>query len=108
MSEACTWPNGYCQCWAAEQSKPDPFGRVWMHCEEGLSMSKASLARFMTFCLRNRVEIGSIDAFAPRYERSRVSASVRLKPEQFEAFERETGGRLREPSKLHLNNENPR
>lgn len=102
--QPCTWPDGgYCQCWAMEQSKPDPFGRVWMHCEEGLSMSKASLARFMTFCLSKRVEIGSISAFQPSYKLSAVHAAIRLRPDQFEAFERETGGKLREPPKITLN-----
>lgn len=66
-------------------------------------MSKASLAKFMTFCLTHNVEIGSIDAFQPNYPRSLVMASVRLQPEQFEAFERETGGKLREPPKISLN-----
>lgn len=103
MTEPCTWPEGYCQCWAAEQSKPDPFGRVWMHCESGLNMSNASLARLLKFCLANNVKIGSIDAFQPKYSRSAVCASVRLRPEQFEAFERDTGGKLREPPKIKLN-----
>lgn len=103
-SEAtCSWPEGYCQHWAKEQSKPDPFGRVWMHCEEGLNMSNASLARFMKFCLTRNVEIGSVSAFQPSYRLSAVMAAVRLKPEQFEAFERETGGKLREPPKITLN-----
>ena len=99
----CTWPNGCCQFWAAEQSKPDPFGRVWMHCESGLSMSNTSLARFLSFCLKNNVEIGSVSAFQPRYPRSLVMAAVRLKPEQFASFEDQTGGKLREPPKLNLN-----
>lgn len=103
MSETCTWPEGYCQCWAAEQSKPDPFGRVWMHCEEGLSMSNASLARFLSFCLKNNVEIGMVSAFAPSYPRSAVHASVRLKPSQFAKFESETGGKLHEPPVITLN-----
>lgn len=103
VSAACTWPEGYCQCWAAEQSKPDPFGRVWMHCEEGLSMSSASLARFMQFCLTNNVEIGTVSAFQPSYRRSAVHASVRLRPEQFTAFEAATGGKLREPPVISLN-----
>jgi hypothetical protein len=102
MSEACTWPSGYCQCWAAEQSKPDPFGRVWMHCDEGLSMSNASLARLLSFCLRNRVEIGSVSAFNPRHARSLVMAAVKLRPDQFVAFEQETGGKLCEPPKISL------
>ena len=104
MADVCTWPEGYCQCWAAEQAKPDPFGRVWMHCEEGLSMSNASLARFLSFCLKNNVELGSVSAFQPRYHRSSVSAAVRLKPEQFLAFEEQTGGKLRSPPKVRLNN----
>lgn len=66
-------------------------------------MSKASLARFMTFCLSKRVEIGSISAFQPSYKLSAVHAAIRLHPDQFEAFERETGGKLREPPKITLN-----
>ena len=66
-------------------------------------MSNASLARFMSFCLKNNVKLGSVDAFQPSYSRSRVMAAVRLRPEQFDAFERETGGRLSEPPKLNLN-----
>lgn len=66
-------------------------------------MSNASLARFMKFCLSRRVEIGSVSAFQPSYRLSQVSAAVRLKPDQFEAFERETGGKLREPPKINLN-----
>lgn len=103
MEVVCNWPDGTCQCYVHEQSKPDPFGRVWMHCEEGLSMSKASLARFMTFCLKNNVEIGSVYAFQPSYSRSLVTATVRLKPNQFSAFEKETGGKLREPPIISLN-----
>lgn len=103
MEVTCNWPSGTCQCYIQQQSKPDLFGRVWMHCEEGLSMSKASLARFMTFCLKNNVEIGSVHAFQPSYSRSLVTAAVRLKPNQFESFERETRGKLREPTKIKLN-----
>lgn len=99
----CTWPEGTCKCWEQEQSKPDPFGREWMHCDEGLAMTKASMARFMLFCLRNRVEIGMCDAFNPRYHNSAVMASVRLRPDQFDAFERETGGKLRKPPLIKLN-----
>jgi hypothetical protein len=103
MGEPCTWPKGYCQNWAAQQSKPDPFGRVWMHCEQGLSMSNASLARFLSFCLKNNVEIGSVNAFQPSYSRSTVHAAIRIHPARIEAFERETGGKLREPPKINLN-----
>lgn len=54
----CNWPEGNCKCWEKEQSKPDPYGREWMHCEEGLNFSKASMSRFIMFCLANNVEIG--------------------------------------------------
>ena len=103
----CTWPEGACECWAAEQGKPDHSGREWMHCEEGLALNKASLARFMLFCLSNNVEIGSVHAFNPRYRNSLVLASVRLHPDQFKRFEAETGGRLRTPPKIKLNSGSP-
>ena len=99
----CRWPEGTCLCWAEKESNPDPFGRVWMHCEEGLTYSKASMARFMMFCLGNNVEIGSVDAFNANYRGCQVLAAVRLKPEQFESFEKETGGKLRKPPKVNLN-----
>lgn len=99
----CTWPNGVCQRWTETQEKPDQFGRDWMHCEEGLTLNKASMARFMLFCLTNNVEIGSVSAFNPRYRNSVVLAAVRLKPEQFAAFETETGGKLRKPPIIKLN-----
>lgn len=101
--EPCHWPEGYCQCWAEGQSKPDPFGRVWMHCEEGLAMNKASMSRFMMFCLWHNVEIGSISAFNPRYRNSVVLASVRIRPEHIAAFQKETGGVLRKPPRIVLN-----
>lgn len=103
MSE-CKWPEGVCACYLAQENKPEDYaGRVWMHCEEGLSMTKASMARFMMFCLKNHVEIGDVYAFAPEHDRSSVVASVRLRPGQFKAFERETGGKLRKPPKVKLN-----
>ena len=101
----CTWPSGVCKCWEAEQAKPDHYGRVWMHCEEGLNYSKASMSRFMMFCLGNNVEIGSIHAFNANFPRCQVSAAIRLKPELFAAFENETGGKLRPPPRINLNNE---
>lgn len=104
----CQWPQGACACYSANALKEDHHGRVWMHCEEGLSMTKASMSRFVMFCLRNSIEIGMIHPFNPRYERCAVLASVRLKPDQFEAFEKETGGRLREPPLLSLNSSSPR
>lgn len=59
----------------------------------------------MMFCLRNRVVIGSIDAFSPQYDRSLVMAAIRLRPDQFEDFERETGGKLRKPPRIKLNSD---
>lgn len=103
MTNPCNWPEGVCQCYLERECKPDLTGRVWMHCEEGLSLTKASMARFMVFCLKNCVEIGDIYPFAPDYDRSQVSASVRIKPEQFAAFEAETGGKLRKPPRIVLN-----
>lgn len=101
-AKACNWPTSPCACYAQSMTKPDPYGRVWMHCEEGLSLSKASMARFVMFCLTNNVVIGDIYPFNYRYRNSQVSASVRIKPEQFAAFEAETGGKLRDPPKLSV------
>ena len=103
----CKWPEGTCACYAQEAVKPDYAGRVWMHCEEGLSLSKASMSRFVMFCLMNGVEIGTLHTFNPAFPRSQVSASVRLKPEQFAAFEAETGGKLRKPPVISLNSISP-
>lgn len=104
MSKPCTWPIGACACWEAQREKPEDYaGRVWMRCEEGLSLSKASMARFMMFCLSNNVEIGSVHAFNARYKRSLVLATVRLRPDQFAAFEDATGGKLRKPPVINLN-----
>lgn len=99
----CKWPNGTCACYAEQQEKPDPLGRVWMHCESGLTFSKASMARFMIFCLGNDVEIGSVHAFNSRYRNCQVLAVIRLKPEQFDEFENKTGGKLRKPPIARLN-----
>lgn len=82
---------------------PDQQGRVWMHVEEGLALSKASMTRFIMFCVLSNVEIGTIWPFNRAYHGSLVCASVRLKPDQFEAFEKATGGKLRTPPKLNLN-----
>lgn len=103
----CRWPEGTCACYAQNATRPDYAGRVWMHCEEGLSMTKASMSRFVMFCLRNRIEIGDIHPFNPNHDRCQVSASIRLKPEQFAAFESETGGKLRKPPHISLNSSNP-
>lgn len=99
----CTWPNGTCACYTENTQKPDYAGRVWMHCEEGLSLSKASMSRFVMHCLTNNIEIGDIHPFDFRYPRSQVSASVRLRPEQFAEFEAQTGGKLRKPPRISLN-----
>lgn len=100
----CNWPtSGPCACYIANANKADPVGRVWMHCEQGLSLSKASMSKFVMFCLLNNIEIGSIYPFDHRYHRSQVSASVRIKPEQVKAFEEETGGKLRKPPRMVLN-----
>ena len=106
MSE-CKWPEVTCACYAKDVGKPDPAGRVWMHCEEGLSLSKSSLSRFVMFCLKNNVEIGTIHPFNYRYPRCQVSASVRIHPDLFSAFETETGGKLRNPPRISLNSSSP-
>ena len=100
---ACNWPDGTCACYTAHSQRSDPGGRVWMHCESGLTLTKASMSRFVMFCLTNNIEIGSIHPFNHRFPRSQVSAAVRLRPDQFEAFTRETGGALRNPPELSLN-----
>lgn len=101
--EPCQWPQGTCACYSANALKEDHLGRVWMHCEEGLSMTKASMSRFVMFCLTNGIEIGQIHPFNYRYRGCQVSVSVRLRPEQFAAFEMETKGKLRKPPVLSLN-----
>lgn len=103
----CKWPQETCACYAQEAVKPDYAGRVWMHCEEGLNLSKSSMTRFVMFCLTNNVEIGSLHPFNPKFPRSQVSAAVRLKPDQFAAFENETGGKLRPPPRISLNSSSP-
>ena len=92
---ACTCPES--------GSEKDWKGRVWRHCEEGLSLTNASMARFMMFCLRNDVEIGDVHAFNANYRGSQVLASVRLREDQIAAFEAETKGKLRRPPRIVLN-----
>jgi len=99
----CNWPGGACACYMAEQDKVDHRGRVWMHCDKGLSMTKASMSRFVMFCLENSIEIGDIYPFDPRHKGCQVSVSVRIRPEQFDAFTDATKGILRRPTKLNLN-----
>lgn len=74
-----------------------------MHCEEGLAFSKASMSRFMMFCLGNNVEIGSVHAFNANFAGCQVSATVRLRPDQFQSFEAATLGKLRKPPVIKLN-----
>ena len=99
----CKWPEGVCACYAASAEKPDPYGRVWMHCEEGLSMSKASMSRFVMFCLSNNIKIGQIHPFNYRYKNCQVSASVCIRPDQFDAFEAELRAKLRNPPTISVN-----
>lgn len=99
---SCGKETHYCAC-PEPGTEKDMYGRVWRHCEEGLSMTNASMARFMMFCLRNSVEIGDVYAFNPKHERCLVICSIRIRPEQIPAFESETGGRLRRPPRIVLN-----
>ena len=103
----CKWPEGTCACYTQEAVKPDYAGRVWMHCEEGLNLSKSSMTRFVMFCLTNNVEIGSLHPFNRNFLRSEVYASVRIHPDLFSSFEVETGGKLRTPPKISLNASSP-
>lgn len=105
---SCNWPEGTCACYAQEAVKPDYAGRVWMHCEEGLTLTKSSMSCFVMFCLTNNIEIGYIHPFNYRYPRSPVSVSVRIHPDKISSFEAETGGTLKEPPKLSLNSSSPR
>lgn len=103
----CQWPTGQCECYAVDAAKADPRGRVWMHCEEGLSLSQASMTRFVMFCLLNDIEIGQLHPFNYKHRNCQVSASVRIHPSQFAAFEDATGGRLRKPPRISLNTSTP-
>lgn len=82
---------------------PDHYGRIPMVCESGLSMTKASMARLMMFVLRNNIELLHVHAFNPNFHGCQVSAAVRIKPEQIQAFEAETGGLLTNPPTINLN-----
>lgn len=99
----CKWPEGTCASYEKHHMAEDPWGRVWMHCDSGLTYTKASMARFMMFCLGNNVEFGSVMAFAPEHRGCQVSAAIRIHPSLFEAFHKETGGELRYPPVLKLN-----
>lgn len=84
-------------------SEKDRKGRVWRHCEEGLTMTSASMGRFMMFCLRHDVEIGDVHPFNANYRGSQVLASVRLREDQIAAFEAEVKAKLRRPPRIVLN-----
>lgn len=103
MTEPCNWPSGTCQCWIDEQMKPDHYGRIWMHCESGLKLTKTSLAGFTLYCLSNNILIGELSAFNANYKGSLVLATVKIREEQIEGFTRETGGILTLPPKICLN-----
>lgn len=85
-------------------NEPDPHGRIWMHCEEGLNYSAASLSRFMLFILANNIELGSVYAFAGgKYPREQVCAAVLIHPDKITMFEVEVRAKLRKPPTLVLN-----
>lgn len=102
MSE-CNWPNEVCKCWEAEQSKPDVYGRIYMHCYEGLSFTKVSMTKFIMFCLANNVEMTSVHPFNRKYQGCQISAVVKLHPTLIQSFEKETGGKLVDPPEIKLN-----
>jgi hypothetical protein len=74
---------------------------------KGLQLSKSSMTRFVMFCLINGVEIGTLHPFNRAFPRSQVSASIRIHPDQFAAFEAKTGGKLRKPPRISLNWSSP-
>ena len=82
---------------------PDVYGRVPKVCESGLAMTKASMTRFVMFCLVNGVEIKQIHPFNRNFHGCHVSASVLIHPDLIAAFETETGGKLRDPATINLN-----
>lgn len=82
---------------------PDVYGRVPMVCESGLAMTKASMSRFVMFCLTHGVEILQIHPFNRNFHGCHVSASVRIVPDLIPEFERETGGKLKPPATINLN-----
>jgi hypothetical protein len=82
---------------------PDVYGRVPKVCESGLAMTKASMTRFVMFCLENGVDILQIHPFNRRFKGCHVSAAVRIRPDMVSAFEASTGGKLRDPATINLN-----
>lgn len=89
--------------WNTRTRATDYKGRMWMHCESGLTLTKASMSRMIMFCLTNDVEIGDIYAMSPDYPRSQVLVSVFIHPTKVGAFEDETGGKLRLPPIMKVN-----
>jgi hypothetical protein len=86
-----------------QPNPPDAFGRIIMHCEQGLSLTKASMTRFIMHCLQNDIEILQTWAFNKNFRGSLVCVVVRIRPDQVEEFEIKTGGKLRLPVQVHIN-----
>ena len=82
---------------------PDMYGRVIKISESGLSYTKASMSRFIMFCLANDVQINDIWVFNKNFKGSLVCVSLRIHPYLISAFEEETKGILRDPPTLTLN-----
>ena len=82
---------------------PDVYGRIPMICESGLSMTKASMMRFVMYCLQENVEILSLHPFNRNYKGCHVSAAVRIHPDQIDDFQIATGGTLSKPHTINLN-----
>lgn len=82
---------------------PDVYGRVPKVCESGLAMTKASMTRFVMFCLENGVEIMQIHPFNRNYKGCHVSAAIMIKPDMVCDFEAATGGKLCDPATINLN-----
>lgn len=85
--------------------QPDHYRRVVRHCESGLSLTKASMARFVMHCLEKNIEICQIWPLNHDIKGSLVCAVVKLRPDQIEPFEASTGGKLRMPPRAHLNSD---
>lgn len=82
---------------------PDIYGRVPKVCESGLAMTKASMSRFVMFCLERGVEILQIHPFNRNFKGCHVSAAVMIHPDQIADFEKMTGGKLEDPATINLN-----
>ena len=103
---ACNWPEGACACYLKkqeEQETGDIFGKVWYHCEKGITLTKSSLGRFFYYCGKNQIDIGDVWFCSPKYDRSQVCVSIKMKPEQKEPMETELKIKLHDPPVLSLN-----